>query len=252
MRRVSRHSLDASEYGTPSERTPGVEPHIFIIGNHFDHKFVRRTADAVAAGFPDRKIVAVGYGEKTPAHDNIVKYESGNLTNEVFEKFYSDAELVVFPSHYEGFGFPILHSLARQRPIYVRDSALYRELADGIEGAENIHYFCTSADLVADIRNNGASWIGSGRAGEKGGWDRSAREVFDALEQARATVSYEGIVDRLRRLDDLVGSTTVAVPTFAKRVGRRVEFAIDKVLGVPGVKPLARRGLTVYRRLRRK
>lgn len=252
LQRASRHSLDVTEYGAPSDRTPGTEPHVFVIGNHFDHKFVRKTTDAIAEAFPDRKVVAVGYGEEASPYPNVAKYDSGYLTNEVFERFYSDAGVVIFPSHYEGFGFPILHSLARKRPIYVRDSALYRELAVEIEGgAENIHYYSTSADLVAELRQRDLRWVEPTQSGEKGGWDRSAREVYDALEQARATVSYEALVERLRRLDDLAALSTVVVPTFAKRAGLRVEAAIDRILNVPGAKPFARRCLRAYRRLRR-
>jgi len=253
LRRVSRHSLDVTEYGSPHDRTPGAKPHIFVIGNHFDHKFVRKTADAVAAAFPEQKVVAVGYGRKASPYANVAKYESGHLTNEVFERFYSDAAVVIFPSHYEGFGFPILHSLARKRPICVRDSALYRELATEIEGgAENIHYFSTSADLVAQLRQHDLQWIEPVRSGgEKGGWDRSAREVYEALVQARATVTYDALVERLRRFDDLASSCAAAVPTFAKRVGLRVEAMVDGVLNLPGVKPFARRCLHAYSRLRR-
>lgn len=254
MRRVSRHSLDISEYGVARAPTPGVQPHLFVIGNHFDHKFVRRTADALAAAFPQRKIVAVGYGAQPPAFGNIHAYESGGLASDVFERFYSDAEAVVFPSHYEGFGFPILHTLARKRPIYVRDSALYRELAARIEGAENIRYFCTSADLIDDIGTQGGRWIEPSGGGEREGWDRSADEVFVALEEARATVSYDALVERLRRLDDVVAGAafSTAVPTAAKRIGMKVEAAVERILGIPGVKPLARRGWRAYQRLRRR
>ena len=252
LQRVSRHSLDVTEYAVPQERTPGAKPHLFVIGNHFSHKFVRPTVDAIAAAFPDRKVVAVGYGETPSPYGNVEAYESGNLSNETFEKFYSDAEAVIFPSHYEGFGFPILHSLARKRPIYVRDSALYRELAGEIHGAENIRYFCTVDELVADLRTNGVNWVEPGKPGEQNGWDRSAREVFHALEQARRTVSYEALVERLRLLDQLVMATesTMVIPTAGKRVGLKVEAAVDRILRVPGVKPLARRGWRVVRRLR--
>ncbi|KWZ45296.1 hypothetical protein WS73_13915 [Burkholderia savannae] len=254
LRRASRHSLDVTEYAKPSERTPGTQPHLFVIGNHFCHKFVRQTADAIAAAFPERKVVAVGYGDEPSPYPNIAAHESGNLSNETFERFYSDAEAVIFPSHYEGFGFPILHSIARKRPIYVRESSLYRELACGIEGAENIHYFRSLADLVDDLRENGVRWITPSRPGEKNGWDRSAREVFHALEQARATASYESLVERLRRLDELVhaGASASVVPTMARRIGLRVEASIERALRVPGVKPLARRSLQAVRRLRRR
>jgi GT2 family glycosyltransferase len=254
LQRVSRHSLDVSEYALPRERTAGAKPHLFVIGNHFSHKFVRPTVDAIAAAFPDRKVVAVGYGEEPSPYSNVQAYESGNLSNETFEKFYSDAEAVVFPSHYEGFGFPILHSLARKRPIYVRDSALYRELASNIQGAENIHYFCTLDELVADLRENGVSWVAPGNLGEQNGWDRSAVEVFHALEQARRTVSYGALVDRLRQLDQLLlaSEASTVIPTVAKRIGLKVERTVDRVLKTPGVKPLALRSWRLVRRLRAK
>ncbi|WP_198364064.1 glycosyltransferase [Burkholderia ubonensis] len=251
---VSRHSLDTTEYASPSDDAVPDHPHIFVIGNHFSHKFVKPAADAIAAAHPDRKIVAVGYGDDPSPHGNIVAYESGNLSDETFERFYRDAEAVIFPSHYEGFGFPILHAIARKRPIYVRESALYRELAQGIEGAENIRYFRTLDDLVADLRERSPRWETPSKAGEKGGWDRSAREVLHALEQARTTVSYEALVERLRQIDLLMSATVspTLVPTAARRVARKVEMFVERLLRVPGVESVARRGWRSVRRLRRR
>ncbi|WP_164708019.1 glycosyltransferase [Paraburkholderia phosphatilytica] len=254
IRKVSLHSLDASEYGSPRERSEGVKPHVFVIGNHFSHKFVRPTVDAIAAAFPDLRIVAAGYGDEPSPYGNVEAFEAGSLSDEAFEKFYTDSAAVVFPSHYEGFGFPILHALGRRRPIYVRDSALYREIADGIEGAENIHFFCTTDDLIADIRANGMQWQMPAGAGERDGWDRSVREVFDVLETARRTVRYDTLVERLRQLDQLTLATTAVatMPTVGKLVGRKVEAVVERMLRVPGMRPLARRSWRVVRRLGRR
>ncbi|MEX3966307.1 glycosyltransferase [Paraburkholderia sp. EG286B] len=253
IQKVSAHSLDITEYGSPSEKRDEDKSHIFVIGNHFNHKFVRPTVDAIAAAFPGERIVAVGYGDKPSPYANVEAFQAGHLSDEAFEKFYSNARAVVFPSHYEGFGFPVLHALARRRPIYVRDSALYRELAAGTEGAENIHFFCTIEDLISDIRENGVHWKTPETTGERGGWDRSAREVFATMEEARRTVRYGTLVDRLRQFDQLrlaiSGGGTVA-PTPGKWVGMRVEAGVERVLRVPGMKPLARRCWRFARRLR--
>jgi glycosyltransferase involved in cell wall biosynthesis len=253
IQKVSLHSLDVSEYGTPSVKRDDAKSHIFVIGNHFDHKFVRPTVDAMAAAFPEERIVAVGYGDEPPPHGNVEAFRAGHLSDEAFENFYSDAAAVVFPSHYEGFGFPVLHALARRRPIYVRDSALYRELAAGTEGAENIHYFCTIENLISDIRENGIRWKTPQTSGECGGWDRSAREVFASMEQARRTVRYGTIVDRLRQFDQLqlalsVGGAVALTPS--KLVAMRVEAGVERILRLPGMEPLARRCWHFARRLR--
>ncbi|PVY21567.1 GT2 family glycosyltransferase [Paraburkholderia silvatlantica] len=253
IQKVSPHSLDVSEYGSPSERHNQTKSHIFVIGNHFSHKFVRPTVDAIAAAFPDEHIVAVGYGDEPSPHGNVEAFQAGHLSDEAFERFYSDAAAVVFPSHYEGFGFPVLHALARRRPIYVRDSALYRELAAGTEGAENIHFFCTIEDLISDIRANGMHWKTPETSGERGGWDRSAREVFATMEEARRTVRYGTLVDRLRQFDQLrlaLSSGGAVALTPGKWVGLRVEAGVERVLRVPGMTPLARRCWHFARRLR--
>ncbi len=252
LRRVSRHSLDVSEYASPVARASGIQLHIFVIGNHFSHKFVRQTVDAVAKAYPNRTIVAVGYGDTAPTHQNVKCFESGNLSNEVFEQFYADAEVVIFPSHYEGFGFPILHALARERPIFVRDMALYRELSPSIKGSANIRCYCTTEDLIDSMQKHAPTWKESVAAGEQGGWDRSAREVFRALEQARATVFYDALVERMRRLDQLTlaSNASQVVPTAARRVGTAVERLVDRTLAVPGVKPVALKGWRFVRRMR--
>jgi hypothetical protein len=127
-------------------------------------------------------------------------------------------------------------------------------LASNIQGAENIHYFCTLDELVADLRENGVNWVAPGNLGEQNGWDRSAVEVFHALEQARRTVSYGALVDRLRQLDQLLlaSEASTVIPTVAKRIGLKVERTVDKVLKTPGVKPLALRSWRLVRRLRTK
>ena len=249
LQRVSRHSLDVSEYTRPRKRSVGEVPHIFVIGNHFHHKVVRPTVDAIAAAFPDRKIIAVGYGDLPSPYRNVEVRHSGSMSNAVFEKFYSDADAVIFPSHYEGFGFPILHALGSERPIYVRDSALYRELASQIANANNIHYFCTTVELVEDLRANEVKWVAGDVPGEQGGWDRSAGEVFYALEQARRTVSYDALVARLDQIDQLYLAVTIA-PTPAKRVAAKVEAVVERMLGAPGVTRFARRAWRVIQRMR--
>jgi glycosyltransferase involved in cell wall biosynthesis len=48
------------------------------------------------------------------------------------------ARVVVYPSHYEGFGLPVVDALALGKPVIVLESAVNRELA-GLLDDPNLH-----------------------------------------------------------------------------------------------------------------
>jgi glycosyltransferase involved in cell wall biosynthesis len=48
------------------------------------------------------------------------------------------ARVVVYPSHYEGFGLPVVDALALGKPVVVLDAAINRELSRTLENG-NLH-----------------------------------------------------------------------------------------------------------------
>jgi hypothetical protein len=121
-------SFDPSDYVHPQVR-PGSEQDdfIFVIGNSYDHKDVSQTIELLTTAFPYQAIVALG---PVPAPTPRVKVlSSGKLSEREIHRLYASARLVVFPSFYEGFGFPMLTTLAYGRTLLARRSTLLDEIA---------------------------------------------------------------------------------------------------------------------------
>lgn len=247
MQSVSRHSLDPADY---AEHEPGAAAgnHILVIGNHYAHKFVKETADALADALPGRRIIAIGYPQDVERSKDIEALQAGHIDDQTFRAFYRDAELVVFPSHYEGFGFPVLHALAHHRPVFVRDTGLNRELAGQIATSANIHRYETTRELVARLGAGIPAWSNQRRPGEADGWRRSALEVYATLNEAMRRVDAKQVATALRRLDGLAATLPPpSLRTTGQRTGVRLGRMIDRLLRVPGMSKLARGLARVYR-----
>jgi glycosyltransferase involved in cell wall biosynthesis len=125
---VCHYSFDLTEYVHPdiSPRADD-ERFIFVVGNGYDHKDVTRTIDLLTRAFPYEKIV--GLGSAAGSRPGVTVLESGTLSEHEVHRLYAGAAAVVFPSFYEGFGFPVLTTLAYGRPVLARRSALLEEIA---------------------------------------------------------------------------------------------------------------------------
>ena len=95
----------------------------------------------------------------------------GQFSEGEVEQIYRSASIVVFPSHYEGFGYPLLHALAANKPIFVRDLEVFREIWRALARNDNIHFFDVTSDLTQALQDNFPVWISKGGAG------RSANRV---------------------------------------------------------------------------
>ena len=113
-----------------------------MIGNAFAHKYVSATVDALTQAFPREKIVALGL--KEDARHNVTAYASGHLTDEQMHNLLRGAKLVVFPSHYEGFGIPVVESLAysqaRAGAVHPGDTGTARE-AGGERESDSVRLY---------------------------------------------------------------------------------------------------------------
>ena len=206
-------SLNVADYalGEVAARSAGRPTTLLVLGNHFPHKYTAPTANALAAAFPDRSIVALGQTKpkKRAATDplaphglspaeNLTGLAVGKLSDADLARFYADADAIVFPSHYEGFGIPVLNALAARRPVYVRRLPVFEELWESQARNPNIHFFETTEDLIRQLRHV-AVWDDSARPpSADNGADRSAREIRAGLEAALARIDYHRIVARVR------------------------------------------------------
>jgi GT2 family glycosyltransferase len=246
--RITRLSLDISEY-EPSfniQKYKVSEDYLFIIGNNFSHKFVSETVIAIMSNYPDMKIKIIG-GDKFPS-ENVEVIESGLITNEQLSHLYYGAKAVIFPSLYEGFGFPILHSLAHKKVVFARDSDLNRELIQEIGDSKNIKLYIDTNHLIELICTEEMIYENVSNLRDREGWKRGANDVLGALELKLTTVKYSSLVDRLRWLNYIVAPNNSAL-TSGQKVSMKVGKFIDDALHKKIVRyPL----LWVYRNLIKK
>jgi GT2 family glycosyltransferase len=209
-------SLDLNDYqlngSASAARKPSVKRGtLLVIGNHFPHKYLVPTANALADAFVDRKVVALGQNKPSvnipfnpyglpslSSAVNLVGIEVGHYSDAEFAAFYLEAEAVVFPSHYEGFGYPLLNALAARRPVFVRRLPVFEELWEGLAYNPNIHFYETTADLVEQLRVIPSWQEPATTPRADNGTARSAREIRAGLETAIAKANYQTIVERVR------------------------------------------------------
>ena len=209
-------SLDLADYVTPADGVPPATPgYVFVVGNHYWHKDVAVAAEALALADPDRTVVVVAgahdlvgppsdSGRYAPramaALPNLIRLAAGHLSDAQIGAAYANASVVVFPSHYEGFGLPLLNALAAERPVFVRPLPVFEEINLALGGEGNLHVFQTIQDLVDQLRTLPVWNPQRASPGRPGDSVRVTNDVRDALTAALSKVSYERIVRRLRAL----------------------------------------------------
>jgi glycosyltransferase involved in cell wall biosynthesis len=102
--------------------------------------------------------------------------------------FYNEADLFVFPSYYEGFGFPVLEALACGCPTITTnvsslpevsgDAAILVSPGDTSALSNAIFNLATDSDLRSDIGKKGV------RLAHGFSWSTTAQKTIDLLEEA--------------------------------------------------------------------
>jgi hypothetical protein len=144
---VCHLSFDPADYRRLDVRpSPDQEDYIFIVGNEYDHKDVSPTIELLTTAFPYQRIVALG--PAAAASPRVTVLESGTLSDLDTHRLYAGARLVVFSSFYEGFGLPIISTLAYGRTLLARRSALLEEIAARCAPVGRVVPFDRREDLV--------------------------------------------------------------------------------------------------------
>ena len=179
-------STATDEYAALPSARARVEPGgLLLVGNAFDHKNISATVATLRARWPLTPLTVLGpvLGEVA----GVTWVRSGAVPAAELAALYALAEIVVFPSLYEGFGLPIMHALAHGRAVMAIDSPVFRELASRCALGRNLHLFSTTAELaegVAKVRLTG--FLGPDRLVRENRWADSARAVLDAVDRAAA------------------------------------------------------------------
>jgi glycosyltransferase involved in cell wall biosynthesis len=128
-----------------------------------------------------------GYASEAACNPEVLPTSLGRVTPERLSDLYASARYLVFPSHYEGFGLPVVEAQAHGLPVIASDIPVLREVAgDGaIFVPEGDHLALARAmkcltdddslffDLSERARINAARFS----------WDKAAQETSELLRQ---------------------------------------------------------------------
>jgi GT2 family glycosyltransferase len=135
----SEITMNVIHLGTNFGRTTGefrTGEYILVMGNDYVHKGV---ADAVSQLNGKWPVVVMGGKSQTkPQSENVRRLGSGVLSRQDMRELLVNARIMVYPSHYEGFGLPVVDALALGKPVIVLDNEVTRELAQ-ITSDRNLH-----------------------------------------------------------------------------------------------------------------
>jgi len=179
-------SLDPHDYELPTADGPP-PPFWLVVGNRYDHKHVGPTVDLLARAFPTRNLVVFG-DRHQPRAARVTRFTSGRVEDAVVRGCFARADVVIFPSFYEGFGLPVFEGLSYGRTVVARDSALVRELAAQYQGPGRLFVYTTEVELVALLgqieRGEAAGDLPFGSAGgrEVWNWDAAAAAMLRAID----------------------------------------------------------------------
>lgn len=148
---VALHSTSPMDYVGPESNESAGQKHILVVGNHYRHKFVLETIDALTAAFPREHIVALGL--ERHSSPMVTGARSGELTPDVIDQWYKDALCIVFPSHYEGFGIPVIKGSAYNKRTYFREGPLSEELMEHSAMPWLLSPYETTQELVERLRD---------------------------------------------------------------------------------------------------
>ncbi len=255
---VAPHSRDPADYVLPvtgDAAAQGGGTAILVIGNHFHHKYLSQTANALAGAFPTREIVAMGIagasGRGAPdpclpppleALPNLTALPVGDLSDAQIGDRYVACAAVVFPSHAEGFGFPVLNALAARRPVFLRRLPVFVQLWQALGCTPNIHFYDATPDLLQALMSLPA-WrdMPAPPRSDGLGIEAGAATIRDGMEAAMEAADYGRIVKRVRAMQLASDLSDTARPALihASQAAEAAQFVAQRVERV------ARRALSV-------
>lgn len=191
--------LERLKASTPHGGNPPDEPRILIVGNVLPRKNHLVVARAVAM-LRDRGIKATLRiaGQVPPAGSDVASRLrelgagwltiTGYLDDEALVKEYLEADVMCYPSLYEGFGIPVLEGMAAGLPVIVSDATALPEAAGDaglIVPARDPEAWADAIEAVTAHPGRAEDMRTRGFAHEKSfSWDITAGVLLDALRRA--------------------------------------------------------------------
>jgi len=171
-----------------------------VVGGNRPHKDLRTLARAWRRLGDTRPLDLVGAGPVDPRFPSLAQLAReegapgvralGAIAPEVLEWLYANATLLVFPSRYEGFGFPLLEAAVRGTPVLASDIPALREIGDGVArfvpAGDPVAWASAVRELAADAAER-ARLRAAGLAAAAGhDYARVAERTYALLERVMA------------------------------------------------------------------
>jgi GT2 family glycosyltransferase len=178
---------------------------ILIYGNSHDHKFVEPTLRFLKSKLSLNFFVFGVNGFNT---DRVTYVPSGAVPNEELACIKSQCKVAIFPSHAEGFGFPVRDLPAYGKTIFCRAIGCYREILQHLPAclSENVVFYNDNFDLLEKIthhlnscKKNTSADLSFQKSTEKN-WDDVASLVWNMFEKTKRN-SFDQISERTFWLD---------------------------------------------------
>ena len=192
---VALNSTCAEEYHAARASAPRGAG-VLIVGNAFTHKNVDNTVRMLRSAWPDLPVTVLGEGR--PSETGLTWLRSGDLTPDEVDGLYEAAGVLVYPSHYEGFGLPVMHGLAHRRPVLALDQPAFREIKAASRLGDDLHLFDTTDALVRSVKAVSTAPLRPPRDDvQEQRWSDGARVIAAAVRQATSDFSLTALSDRL-------------------------------------------------------
>lgn len=192
-------SMQVIYHGTNSGASAGefmAGEYVLVMGNDYAHKGV---AAAVRALKGVGRLLVVGSKEPPEGIDPDVEWVcSGQLGYDRMREIMTRTSILVYPSHYEGYGLPVVDALALRKHVVVLDSDLNRELARQL-GNEDLHRVHTVDELRTAVERYMKEPTSSRRKVRR--WDAPAKEYAEAI---RELLSRDPDTEKLRQRWDQI------------------------------------------------
>jgi hypothetical protein len=190
---------DRYKHGDTGER------HVFVAGNHFDHKDSTRVGRVLANAFPSLSFIVLGARGVYPPNADV--WQSGSVDDARMIEAICESSAVILPSFYEGFGFTFMHALAAGKPIVARDIPATREIIAQFEGLSGVYLYSDDAELrdaVARAIKTGKSSFKRELGYDWQKWSADLAVFLEGIASDRSTI-YSRAVDRIKHGDKLRG-----------------------------------------------
>jgi glycosyltransferase involved in cell wall biosynthesis len=179
----------------------GEGPFALVVGDNRPRKNLAVLARAWALFGAEPPLALVSAGPAFARHPSLPQLAAragargvtglGWVDGAELEWLYRHATLVLFPSHYEGFGFPLVEAFSRGLPVVAADSATLVEVADGAAALVPPDAPGPWAEAVRRLARDGpareALRVGGLRRAAALDYTRTAEQTLDVLREVAGT-----------------------------------------------------------------